>query len=283
MRIKYLLQSIIAIKFRRFFNFIYKFKKYSPKVISQIYYEAHLFSELEKIIYTQLDLFKLKKSLPKNYGIGLSERIVELPWFLSKISETKGIHLDAGSALNFKDILFHPKLKNKKIIIVNLNPERNCFWTDSISYIFEDLRKSIFIDNYFDSISCISTLEHVGLNNERWIKDKNYCQKNKDDYLLFINEFKRILKRRGQCFITVPFGENKNLGWLQVFNKQMVQKIITQFQPSFYDICYYKYNKNGWQLSIESECLKCGGYSTEYPGKDLCVGAYSVACIKLIK
>jgi hypothetical protein len=80
----------------------------------------------------------------------------------------------------------------------------------------------------------------------------------------------------------VPFGENKKMSWLQIFNKEMIQKIIDQFQPSDYDLTYYKYNKNGWQLSTESECSKCG-YSIEYPGKDLCVGAYAVACIRLAK
>jgi hypothetical protein len=283
MRLKYSLQSVVAVKFRPIFNFVYKFKVYSSKIASRIYYEAYLYTELGKVINTDLlDLFKYKKRLPDNYGIGLGERIVELPLFLSQISESEGLHFDAGSALNYKDILFHKKLRNKKIIIGNLNPERNCYWTSSISYIYEDLRKSVFADNYFDSISCISTLEHVGLDNRSWIEDKKYFQNNDDDYLLFIGEFKRILKQNGQCFITVPFRKNRKLGWLQIFNKKMIEQIITKFQPSDYEIFYYKYDKNGWQLSKEHECSECG-YSTEYPGQDLCVGAYSVACIKLVK
>lgn len=280
MRIKYLVQSIAAVKLRKIFSLIYQIKKHSPRIIGQIYYEAHLFDKLNEVINTQLHLFKGTNSLPDQYGIGLSERIVELPWFLSRVPAGGGHHLDAGSAINFESILFHPKLKTKDIIIVNLNPERNCYWTKSVSYVYADLRKSLFTENCFDSISCISTLEHIGLDNRRWKEGSR--QQNKNDYLLVIKEFKRILKKGGKCLVTIPFGKRKNLGWLQIFDKKMMQQVVTLFQPSSFNVCYYKYGAHGWQLSTQKECLTCG-YSKSYPGEDLCVGAYSVACLELSK
>lgn len=284
MRLKYLLQSICAVKLRWFFNLIYFFRKTSSHVIAEIYYEAHLFFEMHKIINKKdkIDLFKHKKRLPQNFGIGLSERIVELPWFLSRIKNGNGVHLDAGSSINFSDILFHSNLRSKYVIIENLNPERNCYWTDRISYIFEDLRKKIFMNDIFDSISCLSTLEHIGLNNERYTKDKRFQQNKIDDFLIVIKEFKRILKNNGECFITVPYGRRKNLKWLQIFNKQMVADMIKTFEPSFFDITFYKYTTTGWQIATEKECQNCS-YSTEYPGDDFCVGAYAVACLRIVK
>jgi len=272
-----------AIKFRPIFNFIYKFKIRSPRVISQIYYEAHLFAELKKVINTDLlDLFRDKRKLPDNYGVGLSERIVELPWFLSQISESKGLHFDAGSAINYEDILFHKKLKNKKIIIGNLNPERECYWTDHISYYYGDLRKKIFIESAFDSISCISVLEHVGLNNARWTQDQRYCEAKPDDYLTIVKELKYMLRRGGECFITVPYGEHKNLKWLQVFNEMMINKIMAEFRPSTFELTFYKYSQDGWQIATEEDCKNCQ-YAESYPNQDLGVGAYSICCLKLIK
>ena len=57
---------------------------------------------------------------------------------------------DAGSALNFSDILTFDGLKSKKITIVNLNPESNCFWRKGISYVFFTGCKELFWINQPD-------------------------------------------------------------------------------------------------------------------------------------
>lgn len=282
-RIKYLLQSIVAVYFRPLFDFIYQLKKSSPKVIGQIYYEAHLFKEVNRVINSDLiKLFISPQKLPPQFGIGLSERIIELPWFLAQVSQSSGSLLDAGSSLNYQDVLFHQKLHNKKIAIVNLNPERNCYWRSSISYLYTDLRQSIYTDEYFDTIACISVLEHIGLENERWTGKATDNENNPSDYLLVVKELKRILKKQGECFITLPVGKYQNLKWLQIFNEAMVKKIITTFDPKSYALSYYQYTKEGWQLSTARQCYQCG-FSHEYPGHDFHYGPYAVCCLKLVK
>jgi RNA polymerase sigma-70 factor (ECF subfamily) len=51
------------------------------------------------------------------------------------------------------------------IHILSLAPEEECFWQRSVSYLFHDLRNIPIRDDYYDTISCLSTLQHVGCDN----------------------------------------------------------------------------------------------------------------------
>ena len=74
--------------------------------------------------------------IPQGYGLRIDERAVEYPWMFSRLPEGNGNLLDAGSILNYNYILNHPKLKTKKIYISTLAPEKRCFWTKVVSYIY---------------------------------------------------------------------------------------------------------------------------------------------------
>ena len=112
------------------------------------------------------ELFYLNKKLPDSFGLNLDERCIEYPWLISRLDNNVEMILDAGSALNHKDIIEYPVFKNKKIKIMTLVPETNCFWNKAISYEYGDLCETPFRDNLFDVIVCMSTLEHIGMDNQ---------------------------------------------------------------------------------------------------------------------
>lgn len=240
--------------------------------------------------------FKNFESLPKKYGFALDERVVEYPWVLLKISELKaGNLLDAGSSLNFQEILDYKNLENKKITILNLNPEPDCFLQKGVSYIFGDIRSTPFKEGYFDCITCISTLEHIGMdNNVLYIKDAKYKEEGVFDFEKAVLELKRVLKNEGKILITVPFGRYKNFGWFQQFDSKMVARVVEVFQPKNYQIFYYKYTKGGWNISDEKSCKDCEYFdvrATKYFDKksssgfdeDFAAASRAVACLELIK
>ena len=103
--------------------------------------------------------------LPAGYGFRLDERIIEYPWLFSRLPEGPGRLLDAGSVLNFEFVLEQPALREKKIDICTLAPEPRCFWRKGISYVYEDLRQLPYCNDWFDWIVCLSTIEHVGMDN----------------------------------------------------------------------------------------------------------------------
>jgi SAM-dependent methyltransferase len=230
--------------------------------------------------------FENSESLPEGYGFSLDERVVEYPWFLSRISALEGKLLDAGSALNFKEILGSAALKNKKITIINLNPEPNCFWQKGISYIYGDIRETLFKDNYFDHITCISTLEHIGMDNIIYSKDLKYREGKIFDFEKAILELKRVLKTGGSLFITVPFGKYQNFGRFHQFDSKLVSRILEIFGPERYFINYYKYTKKGWNISDEASCADSEYfdiYTAQKMSPDCAAASRAVACLKLIK
>lgn len=276
-----LLKYLLFDRYRTMFALLYPFVRQKPSVIGTPFYVAKLLSEICTVVQKKLAYFHRGKNLPSEYGIGLSERCVEIPWFFSLLDKKEGVHLDAGSSLNFDAILQLEPLRKKKIIIANLNPEMNCYWRAGVSYVFWDLRKSLFDDGIFDSISCISVLEHIGLDNSGWTHHKKDHEYNVRDYRTVLTEFHRILKPGGSCFITVPYGMHKQYGWLQVFDASMVKDIINTFKPRLSSMTYFQYTKNGWIYSDEYTS-KNSDYSLNYL-PDYAVGARSVACIRLIK
>ena len=209
-------------------------------------YFEHKWQLIEEILSGKTALVDFK-------GERVDERLVEYSWLMENLPEEPAGLLDAGSALNFEIILNQPKLSNKKITIVNLNPEKNNFARRGVSYLYEDLRNLPFKPECFDLITCISTLEHVGMDNtEIYTADEKYKENKDEDYLIAAAELKRVLKEGGNLFLTVPFGRKQNFGFFQQFNKSMIDKLVALFKSS--EETYYKYSDNGWQISTRENC-----------------------------
>jgi hypothetical protein len=229
----------------------------------------------------------LGDSLPEKYGYRLDERVVEYPWLLSRIKEESLIVLDAGSVLNFHNIILSEKLKNKKIYICTLEYEGHLGISPSPSYVYDDLRDTCFKSNFFDSIYCISTLEHVGMDNTM-LYSSDYTKKEDDRYayLTALEELSRILKRKGTLYLTVPYGTYKNFGWFHVFDEEMIERAIGQFNPSSTDVTYFKYQNDQWNMSDKESC-RDGDFFDINTQKDYTddylAGARCVICLELVK
>ena len=189
-----------------------------------------------------------------NHGLGLDERIVEIPWFLSVLPGGSGRLLDAGSSLNHEPYLAHPRLREKKIHICTLAPEPSCYWQRGISYLFEDLRNLPYRDGHFEYISCISTLEHVGMDNTRhYTDDPGFRETNPSGALQAVREFSRVLAPGGAFFLTVPFGKSASHSWLRIFDAHEIDRLIEAFQPAQVKETVYLYTPTGWKVSSRKE------------------------------
>lgn len=224
--------------------------------------------------------------LPAKYGHRIDERAVEYPWLFAQMPESPGKTLDAGSALNHRFLVERTPLKDAQLTIMTLAPEKRCFWDQSISYVFGDLRETIFADAVFDVVISVSTIEHIGLDNTMLYTGE--LSKKETDALGFlpaIMEFKRVLKPGGLCLITVPFGRRGVHGWYQVFDKDLIMKIIEVFQPSDYIIDYFGYFADGWRRAKAEEIADAEFFDV-HSGKpfasDFAAGARGVACLKLV-
>lgn len=234
-----------------------------------------------------LDVFAGGDPLPRAYGIGIDERIVEYPWLLSRMSCDGGLVLDGGSVLNYPFLLDAPQLAGKQLVILTLAPESTMAKRQNVSYMFGDLRETLFRDGAFDLIVSVSTLEHIGMDNAKlYTQDDQHNESQLDDYLKVIKEFHRILKPGGRFLMTVPFGKAQNLGWLHQFDRQRLQKAISAFGPGLEVATYYKYALGGWMVSDEADCADCEYFdvhSATASAKDLAAAARAVACLEFVK
>jgi len=222
-----------------------------------------------------------------HYGLHLDERIIEYPWLFSHLTENGGSLLDAGSALNHGFLLGHEGLARKKIFISTLSPEAYCYWRRGISYVFEDLRQTCYCEGFFDWVVCISTIEHIGLDNYKlYTKDQSKLENRKDDYLRVICEMHRVLKPGGKLFLTFPFGKYRNHGWFQVFDVGMVEKIRQAFAPMQIEESFFKYEAAGWRKAKSEELQDSEFFdvhATPRLDPDHAAAARGLACLELTK
>ena len=226
------------------------------------------------------------RTLPPNYGFRLDERIIEFPWVLSRLTLGRALLLDAGSALNYGYLLDLPVLAGKSIVMYSLSPE-SVISKAGLSYVYGDLRKTILRDNTFDVIVCISTLEHIGMNNTfLYTNDERYDEYDPQGYQAVVREFRRLLRPGGKALVTVPYGRPQYTGWLKQFDHENVERLIDAFGGSVFEKSFYKYDRAGWQIADSDSCTACEYYDIHTRNTydpDYAAAARAVACIGLEK
>jgi SAM-dependent methyltransferase len=229
--------------------------------------------------------FKHHYPLPHGYGYRLDERVVEYPWVISRLSNQTNYLLDAGSTLNFDFLLDIPVLRQKSVVIYTLAPEQNPPPHPNVSYIYGDLRNTILRDHLFDEIVCISTLEHIGMDNTLvYTQDQRYKEARFWDYQDVLREFQRLLVPGGRLFLTVPYGKYQNCGWMQQFDRARLDDAIRVFDGKLEDQAFYRYTPEGWILSNVDECAECeyfDFYARSGFDPDYATAARAVACVVL--
>jgi SAM-dependent methyltransferase len=244
-----------------------------------------------------LERFRHGDPLPPDYGIGIDERCIEYPWLLAHLHEGPEALLDAGSTLNYDFILDHPVFQSKLIHILTLAPEWNCFWQRCISYLFHDLRDIPIRDDYYDTIACLSTLEHIGCDNMPLTHSETHREHRPESFAFAMQEFRRVLKPGRSLFLTVPFGIYRDMGVQQQFDRNLLSRAVEAFgKANEVTETFYRYSIKGWNVADPTDCAECeyvessvrvwtNKHQSSLPPvePDLAAAARAVACVKLVK
>jgi SAM-dependent methyltransferase len=229
-----------------------------------------------------VNLFARGEQLPRGYGVGLEERVIEYPWTYAQ--RLRGRALDAGSSLNFAHILdlFQPKFE--RLEIVTLAPEIESFPERGVSYVYADLRALPFKSDYFETIVCISTLDHIGMDNAEYGVDDPPDADPQAETRKALLELKRVIAPGGTVLFTVPYGQSQDFGWSRQFGRPELLELVEAANARESSISVYQYDSSGWQLSNLDEAAHARYHDyKENPGPtpDMVAAARAVACVRL--
>lgn len=88
-------------------------------------------------------------------------------------------------------------------------------------YVRQDTRCTGFPDGFFDRITAVSVIEHIGLSGRFGSKEDPTGDKNA------LREMRRILKDNGRILLTVPYGRPKVMRpWCRVYGRETLLEIL---------------------------------------------------------
>jgi SAM-dependent methyltransferase len=191
-----------------------------------------------------LERFRTGGSLPRGFGFTLDERIVEIPWVLANLPST-GPVLDAGSALNHPAILERvmPQIESLTITTFTEDPELGP------SYVQADLRSLPFDDGSFETVVCVSTLDHVGMDNTEYGATEGRSDDPDGEVAVAVHELRRVLRVGGRLLVTVPYGRPEDHGWCRQFDERGLRAITAAFGDGESEVAVYAHSRRGWNRS----------------------------------
>lgn len=205
--------------------------------------------------------------VPQGHGAGIDERVVEYPWAFAHLLDSRGPVLDAGSVLNFEAIIKSPGLDPSRLTIAGLAVEKQCHYAAGVSYQLCDLRRLPFRDAWFGLTLCLSTLEHIGMNNEIYGHDDETAPGEAQSragagpeiveggHLDAVAELVRVTRPDGRIAISVPVGVHEDHGFFQQFDRPMIDALIAAL-AGFGEVeeTYFRYHDGGWTAASWEEC-----------------------------
>jgi len=152
---------------------------------------------------------------------------------------------------------------------------------------FDDLRATLLRDAIFDTIVCISTLEHIGLDNTRlYTADGRYAERDLTGFKPAILEMRRMLAPGGRLLLTVPFGRAEDHGWLQQFDAAGLDRVAEAFGGEPTERTFFRYSPGGWQRTESADCADCSYFDVHAggsPASDGAAAARAVTCQVFVK
>jgi hypothetical protein len=150
-------------------------------------------------------------------GVGMSERVIEIPWVLRGLAAAHaGRVLDIGTAFSpvvYKRLL----LRQPHVVEVADLAEVDIVGLQSH---LADVRNLPFTADSFDVAICLSTLEHIGMDNAQYDVESGG-----DGDVDALRELGRVARR---VLVTVPAGDDRNMGSHRQYAPETFRRVVEE-------------------------------------------------------
>jgi SAM-dependent methyltransferase len=222
------------------------------------------------------ELFASNGALPAGLGAGYDERVVEYPWLFSR--DLGGRVLDAGSVTNHRHILERLLLTVDDLTIATLAPEPLAFNSMGVSYLYADLRELPLRDNWYDQVICLSTLEHVGMDNTLYGGHARPDADPAEAAARAFRELLRVVRPGGRIHLSVPFGRHEDHGWFRQFAREDVDSLFEGAGVGRREEAVFLHSERGWRRLAAARAADVAYNSESGRAADLAVAARAVLC-----
>jgi SAM-dependent methyltransferase len=204
-------------------------------------------------------------------GAGLTERVVEIPWVLRRLPRPAGRLLDVGTA-------FAPPVYHRQLVRLPAAERHGvdlaAFELDGVVSHRGDVRALPFEDGSFDRVICISTLEHIGLDTERYVGPDGHPRDESGD-LTALRELGRVAGPGGRVLVTVPGGRAGTFDWFRQYSVPAWRELVARAGLEIEELDTFEQDlARGWRTCTPEE-LERRTYDVD------AVGAGAVICAEL--
>jgi SAM-dependent methyltransferase len=233
------------------------------------------FQEAETIYKTLTDVRARRQRFDitpgRNFAPDTTERVVEIPWVLSRWGGEQRV-LDLGYAYASGAYL-------TALLDLPIRHLHGIDWSPGLvprmARTRGDLRAMPYRSGSFELVICISTIEHVGMDNTRYGVTGEPVEGGDGDTF---KEIERVLAPGGRVLITIPFGRHENHGWFRQYDSEGWDR-LRGHAPSLLvrEQRLYALEETGWCVQDDLRVLERISYGDGAPA------ARGVLCACLVK
>lgn len=146
-----------------------------------------------------------------------TDRTVEEPWAVSLVRPGERV-LDVGSATSR---YLRQLPEGCRVYAIDLRPTRP---QPGLAVLRGDLTRAPLQAASFDVITCISTIEHIGLD----VYDQGPDQFGDE---VAMRHMRRLLRPGGRLLLSAPYGRRNVNAWLRVYDEPAFRRLIVGYRP----------------------------------------------------